>query len=259
MQSKRASLFESLFNTLSGFLLSLIVGYFLYPLFGMPQSLNSSFWITIIFTVISIMRNYGSRRLFNYLHVKGESVWLASMSLWYALSNRLRGTWSWFRPIYALSIALFVLIYIKDWYAFSIAFALAWVGVAMGWGDWDCVATNRNAVKPVRYTEGDYNGIQWLAEKLISSDAHWLNHCRVCLVLVGAYRAAFLLPLIYWCGWSAVGAFLFLTPMFLLASELGYYTTKLWNFRFMSSGWEHQEIWYGVGLAIALKILSLGV
>lgn len=71
MQSKRASFYESLFNTFSGFLLSLIVGYFLYPLFGMPQSLNSSFWITVIFTIISVIRNYGSRRLFNYLHVKG--------------------------------------------------------------------------------------------------------------------------------------------------------------------------------------------
>jgi len=259
MQSKRASLYESLFNTFSGFLLSLIVGYFIYPRFGMTQSWGDSFLITVIFTIISVARNYGSRRLFNFLHIKGEVVWLAMRSLVYALSNRLRGTWSWYRPIYALSIALFVLIYIKDWYAFSIAFALAWGGIAMGWGDWDCVATNRNVAKPVLYTEGDYNGIQWLAEKIISSDAHWLNHCRVCLVLMGAYRAAFLLPLIYWCGWSAVGAFLFLTPMFWLASELGYYTTKLWNFRFMTGGWEHQETWYGVGIAIAIKILSLGV
>lgn len=72
MQTKKASFMESLFNTFSGFLLSLIVGYFLYPLFGMPQSLNSSFWITIIFTIISIIRNYGSRRLFNYLLVRKQ-------------------------------------------------------------------------------------------------------------------------------------------------------------------------------------------
>lgn len=71
-QSKRASFMESLFNTFSGFLLSLIVGYFLYPYFGMRQSLGDSFWITVIFTVISIVRNYGSRRLFNFLHAKGK-------------------------------------------------------------------------------------------------------------------------------------------------------------------------------------------
>ena len=71
-QSKRASLLESLFNTFSGFLISLIVGYFLYPYFGMQQSWGDSFWITVIFTIISIVRNYGSRRLFNFL-CKGEA------------------------------------------------------------------------------------------------------------------------------------------------------------------------------------------
>lgn len=259
MQSKRASFYESLFNTLSGFLLSLIVGYFLYPLFGMPQSFNSSFWITVIFTIISIVRNYGCRRLFNYLHVKGESMWLAIMSLGYALSNRLRGTWSWFRPIYALSIALTVLVYSGSWYAFSIVFVLAWLGVVSGWGDWMCIATDHNAVKPNPYVEGDNNGIRWLAEKIISSDVNWLWHCRICLLIRGVYRACFLIPLVFWFGWSAFIAFLFLAPMLWLASELGFYTTKLWSFRFMSNGWEHQEVWYGVAIAIALNILSLGV
>jgi len=71
-QSKRASLLESLFNTFSGFLLSLVTGYFLYPVFGMTQSWGNSFWITVIFTIISIARNYGSRRLFNFLHVRRQ-------------------------------------------------------------------------------------------------------------------------------------------------------------------------------------------
>lgn len=168
------------------------------------------------------------------------------LSLLFIILNRLRGMYSWFRPIMALGIALAILLITKDLTAFIITFALAWGGVAMGWGDWDYVATNRNAKKPNPYTDGDYNGIQWLAEKIISSDLNWLNHCRVCLVIMGAYRACFLLPLVYWCGWSAVGAFLFLTPMFWLASELGYYTTKLWNFKYMDGGWEHQEIWYGL-------------
>lgn len=69
-QSKRASLIESLANTLSGFGLSLVVGYFVFPMFGMPQSLASSFWITVVFTVVSIGRNYIVKRVFNLLHVK---------------------------------------------------------------------------------------------------------------------------------------------------------------------------------------------
>lgn len=70
MQSRKASLLESLANTLSGFGLSIVVGYFVFPLFGMPQSLASSFWITVVFTVVSIGRNYIVRRVFNFLHVK---------------------------------------------------------------------------------------------------------------------------------------------------------------------------------------------
>lgn len=177
----------------------------------------------------------------------------------FALLNRLRGMSPWFRPIMALGIALVVFFIVGNFIAFIITFALAWAGIAMGWGDWDCVATNRNAKKPNPYTEGDYNGIQWLAEKIISSDTHWLNHCRVCLVIIGAYRAFFLLPLSYWCGWSAIVAFIFLAPMFLVASELGYYTSKLWNFKYMTGGWEHQEIIYGVTVGLVFMILLQGV
>lgn len=126
----------------------------------------------------------------------------------------------------------------------------------MGHGDWDCVATNRNVLKPNPYNEGDYNGIQWLAEKIVSSDTNWLNHCRVCLILMGAYRSFFFIPLAYWCGWSALYAFLFFTPMFLLASELGYYTSKVWNFKYMNLGWEHQEVWCGLALGVAILILK---
>lgn len=72
-QSKRASFMESLANTFSGFLLSIVVGYFVFPMFGMPQSLSSSFWITVVFTVVSIGRNYVVRRVFNFLHVKDRN------------------------------------------------------------------------------------------------------------------------------------------------------------------------------------------
>jgi hypothetical protein len=70
MQTKRASFYESLANTGMGFFISLLVAYYVFPLFGMPKSLNSSFWIVLIFTISSIGRNYALRRLFNYLHVK---------------------------------------------------------------------------------------------------------------------------------------------------------------------------------------------
>lgn len=70
MQTKKASLWESLFNTFSGFFVSLLLAYYVFPLFGMPQSFENSFSIVVIFTVVSIVRNYVIRRLFNFLHVK---------------------------------------------------------------------------------------------------------------------------------------------------------------------------------------------
>lgn len=70
MQTKKASFYESLANTLSGFFISLLLAYYVFPLFGMPKSMESSFWIVVIFTVSSIGRNYVIRRVFNFLHVK---------------------------------------------------------------------------------------------------------------------------------------------------------------------------------------------
>lgn len=136
-----------------------------------------------------------------------------------------------------------------------LVFGLSWAGIAMGWGDWDCIATNRNATKPIPYNEGDYNGVLWLAERIISSDNDWLNHARVCLLLMGMYRASFMLVLSFWIGLPSLIGFLLLSPMFLIGSELGYYTSKLWNFKFMNGGWEHQEVWYGFGLDLIFIFL----
>lgn len=38
------------------------------PLFGHRVSLADSFWLTCIFTVISLVRSYALRRFFNRLH-----------------------------------------------------------------------------------------------------------------------------------------------------------------------------------------------
>lgn len=177
----------------------------------------------------------------------------------FVVFNRLRGTFYWFRPIMSLGIAVIVFLNTSSLIASSSSFILAWAGMSMGWGDWDCIATDRNMSKPILYEEGNYNGIQWFAEKLISADSNWLNHCRVCLILMGAYRALFLLPLTYWFGLSALIGFLFLTISFLVASEIGYYTTKLWNFKYMSGGWEHQEVWYGFILGLTLQGVLYGL
>lgn len=64
MQSRQMSLMEAAANTASGFTLSVFAGLIVYPLFGFPATLAQSFWITVLFTGLSIGRNYVCRRIF---------------------------------------------------------------------------------------------------------------------------------------------------------------------------------------------------
>lgn len=65
MQTRLESFIEANVNTFVGFLVSWITAYFVLPLFGMKKSVVSSFEITVIFTFLSIARNYIIRRIFN--------------------------------------------------------------------------------------------------------------------------------------------------------------------------------------------------
>lgn len=40
------------------------------PWFGFHITMVQNFWITVIFTFISLLRGYYVRRLFNWMHVK---------------------------------------------------------------------------------------------------------------------------------------------------------------------------------------------
>jgi hypothetical protein len=39
---------------------------------GHDITLAQNFWITCIFTVVSVVRGYGMRRLFNHLHTRAH-------------------------------------------------------------------------------------------------------------------------------------------------------------------------------------------
>lgn len=64
-QSRKESLIEATLNTLSGFLVSFGLWLFVVaPLFGIQSNPVESFWITSVFTVVSVARSYLWRRLF---------------------------------------------------------------------------------------------------------------------------------------------------------------------------------------------------
>jgi hypothetical protein len=70
MQTKRMSMFETILSTAIGFIVSLILVNIVLPLYGFDVSTVHSVEITVIFTVASILRGYGVRRLFNHIHNK---------------------------------------------------------------------------------------------------------------------------------------------------------------------------------------------
>lgn len=72
MQTKIQSFIESLCNVAIGYGVALISQIIVFPWFGIQIKLRDNIAIGIIFTVISIVRSYMVRRLFNKLHHKDK-------------------------------------------------------------------------------------------------------------------------------------------------------------------------------------------
>lgn len=66
-QSRRASLIEASLNTASGFCTSLLTQWVVFPMFDFHPALSENLTITAIFTVVSVVRGYVWRRIFNSL------------------------------------------------------------------------------------------------------------------------------------------------------------------------------------------------
>lgn len=69
MQSKRQSLLESLGGTAIGFIISVLVWqYVVNPVWDLKTGIVDNLNITLLFTVVSVIRSYYVRRLFNMWH-----------------------------------------------------------------------------------------------------------------------------------------------------------------------------------------------
>lgn len=73
-QSKRASAAEALLNILIGFWISVGANILLLPLWGYKVSVVQGVEIGLAFTLVSFLRSYILRRLFNYFHISRHSV-----------------------------------------------------------------------------------------------------------------------------------------------------------------------------------------
>lgn len=69
-QTRRMSIAESLLNVSIGYGVALGAQVAIFPLFGIHIPFHSNLLIGAAFTVVSIVRSYFVRRLFNWLHVR---------------------------------------------------------------------------------------------------------------------------------------------------------------------------------------------
>lgn len=67
-QSKRASLAEAVTNVLVGLVIAVLSNLLVLPLFGLHPTVAEATYIGLVFTVISLVRSYTLRRVFNWLH-----------------------------------------------------------------------------------------------------------------------------------------------------------------------------------------------
>jgi hypothetical protein len=67
MQSRAQSAIESVANVAIGYLVALAAQLVIFPLLGIPVSLEQNLMIGAFFTAVSLARSYCVRRLFNRL------------------------------------------------------------------------------------------------------------------------------------------------------------------------------------------------
>ena len=70
MQTKRQSLIETLTSVFVGWLIGVILNLTILPLFNYNITVVDSLWVSLIFTVISVVRGYLIRRFFNLKEIK---------------------------------------------------------------------------------------------------------------------------------------------------------------------------------------------
>ena len=67
-QSRKGSLIEAFVNIMVGYWLNVTANFLIFPLFGWQLTLGDSMALGMAYTLISLGRSYGLRRLFNRLH-----------------------------------------------------------------------------------------------------------------------------------------------------------------------------------------------
>lgn len=71
MQKKRHSFLEACLSTAIGFIIAFFANLVVMPVvFGIMPTFEQNAIATVLFTIVSVVRGYYVRRMFNYMHVK---------------------------------------------------------------------------------------------------------------------------------------------------------------------------------------------
>ena len=68
-QSRKMSLFESMVSVVAGYIMTVLIQYWLYPLFGIQIAAKEALLISLIIVFAAFVKNFTVRRLFNALHI----------------------------------------------------------------------------------------------------------------------------------------------------------------------------------------------
>lgn len=73
-QSRRSSAMEAIISVSTGFAVSIAASPIVYPLFGHAFTIAQNIGITLVFTVLSLLRSYLVRRFFVWLDLQNEQI-----------------------------------------------------------------------------------------------------------------------------------------------------------------------------------------
>ncbi len=79
-QSRLMSMVESLANVLVGYVVAVVTQMAVFPLFGLAVTVTENLLIGLIFTAVSIVRNYALRRGFEALRVRQSAMASSTIS-----------------------------------------------------------------------------------------------------------------------------------------------------------------------------------
>ena len=71
-QSTKMSLVESVVSVITGYILTVLIQLWVYPLFGVDIPSQAAMLISLIVVLAAFAKNFTIRRVFNYLYIRGN-------------------------------------------------------------------------------------------------------------------------------------------------------------------------------------------